>query len=279
MFSFFKKKNPHARLHEILGDYELPKFRKTVFETLRRLREPTATSADIAEVMSMDPDLTSRVMRTVNSTAYAPRTPIKDLDHAVTMLGKAELERIVMMLGAKMAVPKNVPKYLDMDSFWQRAGLRAVIARGLAELVAPAKAGLCFSAGFLEDFSVPIIAASKGNEYADIYEESTDGTKPLHELEQEQFGWDHAELGALVCNEWDLPEEIAAAISTQNEPESELRPDPVFFVSDLSGEIDETWRDHFKERVLTHHDVSEEALDKMLDEADGKARELVRLIS
>ena len=227
----------------------------------------------------MDPDLTSRVMRTVNSTAYAPRTPIKDLDHAVTMLGKAELERIVMMLGAKMAVPKNLPKYLDMDSFWQRAGLRAVIARGLAELVAPAKAGLCFSAGFLEDFSVPIIAASKGNEYADVYEESTDGTKPLHELEQEQFGWDHAELGALVCNEWDLPEEIAAAISTQNEPESELRPDPVFFVSDLSGEIDETWRDHFKEGVLTHHDVSEEALDKMLDEADGKARELVRLIS
>ena len=279
MFSFFKKEDPHARLHEILGDYELPKFRKTVFETLRRLREPTATSADIAEVMSMDPDLTSRVMRTVNSTAYAPRTPIKDLDHAVTMLGKAELERIVMMLGAKMAVPKNVPKYLDMDSFWQRAGLRAVIARGLAELVAPAKAGLCFSAGFLEDFSVPIIAASKGNEYADVYEESTDGTKPLHELEQEQFGWDHAELGALVCNEWDLPEEIAAAISTQNEPESELRPDPVFFVSDLSGEIDETWRDHFKEGVLTHHDVSEEALDKMLDEADGKARELVRLIS
>jgi HD-like signal output (HDOD) protein len=266
MFSFFKKKNPHARLHEILGDYELPKFRKTVFETLRRLREPTATSADIAEVMSMDPDLTSRVMRTVNSTAYAPRTPIKDLDHAVTMLGKAELERIVMMLGAKMAVPKDLPKYLDMDSFWQRAGLRAVIARGLAELVAPAKAGLCFSAGFLEDFSVPIIAASKGNEYA-------------HELEQEQFGWDHAELGALVCNEWDLPEEIAAAISTQNEPESELRPDPVFFVSDLSGEIDEDWRDHFKEGVLTHYDVSEEALDKMLDEADGKARELVRLIS
>ena len=279
MFSFFKKKNPHARLHEILGDYELPKFRKTVFETLCRLREPTATSADIAEVMSMDPDLTSRVMRTVNSTAYAPRTPIKDLDHAVTMLGKAELERIVMMLGAKMAVPKNLPKYLDMDSFWQRAGLRAVIARGLAELVAPAKAGLCFSAGFLEDFSVPIIAASKGNEYADVYEESTDGTKPLHELEQEKFGWDHAELGALVCNEWDLPEEIAAAISTQNEPESELRPDPVFFVSDLSGDIDEGWREHFKEGVLTHHDVSEEALDKMRDEADGKARELVRLIS
>ena len=94
MFSFFKSKDPHARLHEILGDYDLPKFRKTVFEVLRRLREPASTSKEIAEVMSMDPDLTSRVMRTVNSTAYAPRTPIKDLDHAVTMLGKSELERM-----------------------------------------------------------------------------------------------------------------------------------------------------------------------------------------
>jgi HD-like signal output (HDOD) protein len=279
MFSFFKRKGPQDRLHEILGDYELPKFRKTVFEVLRRLREPASTSKDIAEVMSMDPYLTSRVMRTVNSTAYAPRTPIKDLEHAITMLGESELERIVMMLGAKMAVPKDVPSYVDMGAFWQRASLRAVIARGLADLVAPAKAGLCFSAGFLQDFSVPLIAASKGREYAEVYEASAGGDKPLHELEQEQFGWDHAELGALVCNEWELPEDIAAAISTQNEPESELRPDPVFYVSDLPDEDDEAWRERFKEQVLAQHDVSEEALDKMLDEADGKARELVRLIS
>ncbi len=279
MFSFFKKKDPHARLHEILGDYELPKFRKTVFETLRRLRDPKASSSDIAEVMSMDADLTSRVMRTVNSLAYAPKTPIRNLEHAVTMLGNAELERIVMMLGAKMAMPKNVPSYVDMDAFWRRASLRAVIARGLADLTAPPKAGLCFSAGFLEDFSVPLIAASKGSDYADVYEASVQSEKPLHEIEQEKFGWDHAELGALVCNEWELPEDIAAAISAQNEPKSELRPDPVYYVSDLSGEDDEAWRERFKEQVLAQYDVSEEALDTMLEEAGEKARELVRLIS
>jgi HD-like signal output (HDOD) protein len=279
MFSFFKQKDPHARLHEILGEYELPRFRKTIFETLNRLRDPKATSDDIAEVMSMDADLTSRVMRMVNSLAYAPKMPIKDLDHAVTMLGKSELERVVMMVGAKMAAPKNVPSYVDMDAFWQRAGLRAVIARGLANMTAPSKAGLCFSAGFLQDFSVPIIAASKGSEYADVYEASAQNEKPLHEIEQEKFGWDHAELGALVCNEWELPEDIGAAISSQNEPESELRPDPVFYVSDLPEEDDEAWRVRFKEQVLAQYDVSEEALDSMLEEAGEKARELVRLIS
>jgi len=281
MFSFFKnkEKEPAERLDEILGDYELPRFRKSVFETLRRLRDPKATSADIAEVMSVDADLTSRVMRTVNSPLYAPRMPIRELSHAITMLGKAELERIVMMLGARMAVPKNVPKYLDMDSFWQRAGLRAVIARGLADLIAPVKAGLCFSAGFLEDFSVPIIAASQGSKYVDVYEESENTDRPLHELEQAKFGWDHAELGALVCSEWELPEDIAAAISAQNDPESDLRPDPIFYVSDLPDGDDEAWRERFKEQVLAQYDVDEEALDTMLEEADEKAAELVRLIS
>ena len=279
MFSFFKKEDPHARLHDILGDYELPKFRKTVFETLKLLRDTRATSADIAEVMSMDADLTSRVMRTVNSLAYAPKTRIKNLEHAVTMLGNAELERIVMMIGAKMTVPKNVPTYVDMDAFWQRAGLRAVIARGLANLTTPTEAGLCFSAGFLQDFSVPMIASSKGDEYADIYETSAQGKKPLHKIEQEKFGWDHAELGALVCNEWKLPEDIAAAISAQNDPKSKLRPDPVYYVSDLPNVDNEAWRKRFKEQVIAQHDVTEEALDTMLDEAGEKARELVRLIS
>jgi len=279
MFSFFKNTDPHKRLHEILGEYQLPKFRKTIFEALRRLREPGNTSAYIAEVMAMDPDLTSRVMRTVNSTAYAPRTPIKDLAHAVTMLGKSDLERIVMMLGAQMAVPKDVPNYLDMTAFWQRAGRRAVVARELADITAPTQAGLCFSAGFLEDFSVPLIAASKGREYADIYQAATAEGKPLHELEKENFGWDHAELGALVCNEWDMPEDIGAAISAQNEPDSTMRPDPIFYVHDLQSAKDEKWQRHFKQQVLADHDVSEKALDRMLNGAETKARDLVRLIS
>ena len=42
---------------------------------------------------------------------------------------------------------------------------------------------------------------------------------------------------------------------------------------------DEAWRARFKEQVLAQHDVAEEALDQMLDEAGDKARELVRLIS
>ena len=54
---------------------------------------------------------------------------------------------------------------------------------------------------------------------------------------------------------------------------------PVYYVSDLPKEDDEAWRVRFKEQVLAQHEVSEEALDLMLEGADEKARELVRMIS
>jgi tripartite-type tricarboxylate transporter receptor subunit TctC len=50
-------------------------------------------------------------------------------------------------------------------------------------------------------------------------------------------------------------------------------------VHDLESQEDEAWRDHFKQQVLTQHDVTEEALDRVLDGAETKARELVRLIA
>ena len=48
---------------------------------------------------------------------------------------------------------------------------------------------------------------------------------------------------------------------------------------DLPDGDDEAGRERFKDQVLAQYDVDEEALDTMLEEADEKAAELVRLIS
>jgi len=88
-------------------------------------------------------------MRTVNSSAYAPRCKIESLDHGIMMLGRANLERIVMMLGAQSVVPSKVPRTLDVRAFWKTSAKRAVLAKGIADLVIPAQASLSFTAGLL----------------------------------------------------------------------------------------------------------------------------------
>lgn len=278
MFSFFKT-DPKERLKKILGNYELPRFRKAVFETLRRLRDPDSQPSQITEVMSMDPDLTSKVMRTVNSTAYAPRCKIESLDHAIMMLGRSSLERIVMMLGAQAVIPSKVPRILDVRTFWKTSAKRAVLAKGIADLVMPAQASLCFTAGFLEDITIPLLVTGREQDYSPVYEEAVKNKRDLHVLEQETFGWDHAELGAIACNEWDLPEDLGASIKDQNVPESKARPDPVYFVSSLQDTQGDEWNAKFFNAVKSRYRIDDEQLKGLVSQCATKADELTRLIS
>jgi hypothetical protein len=95
------------RIRQLLGDVEVPRFRKAVFETLRRLRDPDTTPGKIMEVMSVDAQLVGKVMNTVNSTAYSPKSKVQSLDHAIMLMGNADLERIVMIVGSKAALPSQ----------------------------------------------------------------------------------------------------------------------------------------------------------------------------
>lgn len=278
MFSFFKT-DPKERLKKILGNYELPRFRKTVFETLRRLRDPDSQPRQITEVMSLDPDLTSKVMRTVNSSAYAPRCKIESLDHAIMMLGRSSLERIVTMLGAQTVIPSKLPRILDVRAFWRTSAKRAVLAKSIAEVVAPAQASLSFTAGFLEDITVPILAAGREQDYCPVYQEALKNQRDLHVLEQESFGWDHAELGAIVCNEWDLPEDVGASIKDQHVSESKLRPDPVYFVSSLQDTSGDEWNGQFFQIVKSRYRLDDDQLKGLVTQCTAKAEELTRLIS
>ena len=278
MFSFFKT-DPKERLKKILGNYELPRFRKSVFETLRRLRDPDSQPRQITEVMSMDPDLTSKVMRTVNSAGYAPRCKIESLDHAIMMMGRSNLERIVMMLGAQTVIPSKLPRVLDIRTFWKTSAKRAVLAKGIADLIMPAQASLSFTSGFLQDITIPLLATGREQDYCPVFEESVKNKRDLHVLEQETFGWDHAELGAIVCNEWDLPEDLGASIKDQHVAESKLRPDPVYFVSSLPDSQGDDWNAKFFQTVKARYRIDDEQLKGLVAQCNSKADELTRLIS
>jgi HD-like signal output (HDOD) protein len=278
MFSFFKS-DPKERLKKILGNYELPRFRKTVFETLRRLRDPDSQPSQITEVMSMDPDLTSKVMRTVNSTAYAPRTKITSLDHGIMMMGRANLERIVLMVGARTAIPSRVPAVLNVQTFWRTSAKRAVLAKAVADLVVPVQASLSFTAGFLQDICIPLLVTGREQDYSPVLAESIKSGRELHTLEHETFGWDHAELGAIACNEWDLPEDLGISVRDQHLLESTQRPDPVYFVSSHQDSQAEGWNAEFFQRAQRRYNIDDEQLKTLIAQSTSKMNELVSIIS
>ena len=276
-FASWSKKDIQDRIRELVGDIEIPRFRKAVFETLRRLRDPDTTPQKLMEVMAIDGELVGKVMNTVNSTAYSPRSRIQSLDHAILLMGNADLERIVMMVGAKAALPQQTHPKFALSTFWKASSRRAVLAREIADLVQPSKANLSFTAGFLQDLSVPLIVTSKKDQYVSLFNTALEEKRDLHLLEAETLGWDHAELGALVALNWELPDDVTLCLKDHNHPESASRPDPAYFVSSLLPSHGEEWHSHFATRVNDRYVVAPEVLDSICKDSIQKANDLAKL--
>jgi HD-like signal output (HDOD) protein len=213
----------------------------------------------------------------VNSTAYSPKSRVQSLDHAIMLMGNSDLERIVMLVGAKAALPGQTHPKFGLSDFWKVSSRRAVLAREVADLVQPAKANLCFTAGFLQDLSVPLIVSSKKDEYMKIFTTAIEEKRDLHVLEMDSLGWDHSEVGALVAMDWELPDDVTLCVKDQNHPDSMGRPDPTHYVSTLLPSHGEEWNDQFAAQVDQRYVVPRETLDTMCKDSIAKAAELAKL--
>jgi len=213
MLSFFKKKiDPKAGLQKALRGYSLPSFPAAIMQTLERIRDPEACASSVADALSVDPGLSVRVLRLANSAAFSARNKVENLSQAIALVGFSQLETMVLSVGVSGAMPGQSSPGYDAARFWRASARRGVLAHALASIFCPARGSECFTAGFLQDMAVPLLAKQYPDQYGPMLEQWNAEGGDLCEMEREVFDWDHAEVATWMCHEWDFPENITAAI-------------------------------------------------------------------
>jgi HD-like signal output (HDOD) protein len=277
----FKKKTEAAekQLRLILGDYELPSFPEIVMGVLDLLRDPEATSAEIAERLAIDPGMHVKVMKTVNSASFGLTTTVTNLTHAVNLLGRARLESIVVSIAVKTAMPPLDPDLFDSSGFWRSSACRAGVARRLAHHLHPSRQAEAFTAGLLQDLAVPVLVAAKGSAYCDAYNGWKTGEhRRLDTREKELFGFHHAYVGGLAAEMWGLPEYLVKAIRSHHEPEEDEVDPAVRVVSELrDGAVEEDVGRVVRD-CSSWLDLSAEQLEEEVTKALADAREFYLLL-
>ena len=71
----------------------LPRIFQMVTE---KLNDPNASLSDVAEIMSEDIVLSSKVLKVANSALFSLRNPAKDITHAVGLLGSRTVSSLVL---------------------------------------------------------------------------------------------------------------------------------------------------------------------------------------
>ena len=198
------------------GKVELPTIPRVVQQVTAALRDPDVDARKLGELLAQDPILSAKVLRLANSSFFGGQRKMASIDAAVALIGTQALGRLVLAGGVSSSFG-TVPG-IDLPTFWRDSLIAATAAHKLAaRLGAEGEeayvCGLLHGAGHLilcktypdiADFVFTGYAVARGAELAQI--------------EAENFGIDHAKVGALWVETIGFPQAVADTIRKVAEP-------------------------------------------------------------
>ncbi len=177
-----------------------------------------ATAAKIGEVIMTDPNLSARLLRVVNSPFYNVAHKIDTLSRAITVIGITELYNLVIAVSAVKTFSQIPGCVVDIDTFWRHSIYTAVIARLLAKHCHVLHPERVFVAGLMHDIG-SLIIYNRVPEIAKVLVVSAKGDEDiLQRCEDQALGFNHAELGGMLLESWNLPPSIREAICYHHQP-------------------------------------------------------------
>jgi putative nucleotidyltransferase with HDIG domain len=182
------------------------------------------TFKGLEEIISLDPMLTSRILKVANSALYARQKEITTLQMAIGLLGFKNIKSLVLLVTASQFSRK-----LDEDpfynNFWKHSIVTAFITREIyyrnKDRINQDKA---FTLALLHDIGKVALYNSDPELYKIVLEKSGEGDKTYIDWEKELFGADHREVGAEIMRLWNLPDlfsHIAGNHGTFNIPDGD----------------------------------------------------------
>ncbi len=202
----------HVDLKQLLAGAQLPALPQSAIRLLELSQDPDNGPPEFALPIEADPGLTGQVLRFVNSSYFGFSREISSVRLAITLVGVRTIKNFALWSAVFSLMPNPKCGPFDLKNLWQDSLRRGLFARALGKALGMKDAEDLFAAALLQDMAVPLLAKELPDEYNNLLEERASGEHRLSELEQDRFGWTHADAASQMARGWSLPEEFAVLI-------------------------------------------------------------------
>lgn len=202
---------------------KLPAFPATVTKVMEICRDVNTSPNDLSRVISLDPVLTGKVMRLINSAYFGLSQEVISLVRAIIMLGMNTVKNLALGAAVVSTLGKSKNfQALNMDLFWQHSLAVGVISKLIAKKCNVSREQLegFFIAGLLHDIGKISLNSKFSDEYRLAMETSDREHLPLSISEKQFLGIDHTQAGNLIMENWKLGTEIIDTVTYHHSPET-----------------------------------------------------------
>lgn len=205
----------------LFGNLELPPLPEVTVRLLGLLARQDAELSEVADVISSDAGVATRVLQIINSASFGLSRTVSDVRRAVTLLGLERINSIVLAYTTMNTLPRRVEGF-DTTLFWQDSLLRAVFARNLNVMLGWEGKDEAFTGALLQNLSQPLLFQHWAKYYGPIVAEAEEHNGSLVELEDQRLCWNHAQAGAWVAKNWGFPDLLVCCIGLHHTGIEEL---------------------------------------------------------
>jgi putative nucleotidyltransferase with HDIG domain len=175
-------------------------------------RNPGTEISHLEHVIQGDPALTTKVLRTVNSSAYALRERVGTLHQALSYIGYHSVRNMAMQQSVSKLFQRgeSLGPYVRSD-LWRHMVSVGLCARMVARHIHMENPEDAYLAGLLHDLGIILADQYDHSNFKRLMKGLQEGV-PLPQQELEVLGYDHTQLGSRVARAWKLPEFISTTL-------------------------------------------------------------------
>jgi diguanylate cyclase (GGDEF)-like protein len=194
----------------------LPSIPTVVLEVLDLCQGDDIGIGQVAKVLSRDPALSARVLKVANSPWYGVRSQITTLERAVTIIGINATLSLALSFSLVRGLQSAKGVGLDHQAYWRRCVIIAAASQVIGRWANAAGHNELFLGGLLQDIGILALNVSIPETYGRLITSAKGDHELLAKLELQEFGCDHAEIGAWLLERWNLPLNLQLATASSH---------------------------------------------------------------
>lgn len=195
---------------------EIPSIPLVLVRIIQTLERDDSSGAELERLILHDPALTARILKLANSAFYSFHADVRTISHAVSLLGLNLVTSLAIGIKVFDTFVKGKQSEASLiNGLWTHSCAVGVLAREIwtRRSRRAKEAEFAFLCGLLHDLGKAALFQTYPGHYGSIFAiRKREADPAIASFEIDNYGVDHAAVGAMLARQWGFPQELSSVI-------------------------------------------------------------------